>query len=106
MFGEGNYMSVKGQTKERSKIGLKEPQQYNVIMLNDDFTTMEFVVEILIDIFHKDPVSAEKLMMTVHKGGSAIVGAYPYDIAVTKVNAATTRAKAQGFPFRMRIEGA
>lgn len=99
-------MSVKGEIKEKSRTDLKEPKQYNVIMLNDDFTTMEFVVEILIDIFHKDPASAEKLMMTVHKGGSAVVGAYPYDIAVTKVNAATSRAKAQGFPFRLRIEEA
>ena len=99
-------MSVKGEIKEKSHTDLKEPKQYNVIMLNDDFTTMEFVVEILIDIFHKDPASAEMLMMTVHKGGSAVVGAYPYDIAVTKVNAATSRAKAQGFPFRLRIEEA
>lgn len=99
-------MSVKSDTKERSRTDLKEPQQYNVVMLNDDFTTMEFVVEILVDIFHKNPLEAERLMMTVHKGGSAVVGAYPYDIAVTKVNAAMSRAKKSGYPFRMRIEEA
>jgi ATP-dependent Clp protease adaptor protein ClpS len=99
-------MSVKGEVKERSKIDIKEPHQYNVVMLNDDFTTMEFVVEILIEIFRKDPAEAERLMMTVHKSGSAVVGAYPYDIAVTKVNEAMSRAKAQGFPFRMRVEEA
>ena len=47
-------MSVKGEVKERTNIRLQEPPQYNVVMLNDDFTTMEFVVEILMDIFHKD----------------------------------------------------
>lgn len=99
-------MSVKGEVKERTDIGLKEPPQYNVIMLNDDFTTMEFVVEILEDIFHKEPAEANRLMMLVHKSGSAVVGAYPYDIAATKVNEAMARAKAEGFPFRMRLEEA
>ena len=95
-------MSVKGEVKERTHTRLNEPKQYCVIMLNDDFTTMEFVVSILIDIFHKEPMTAEKLMMTVHKSGSAVVGTYPYDIAETKVNTAMTRAKEQGFPFRMK----
>ena len=99
-------MSYKGELKERSKTDIKEPHQYNVIMLNDDFTTMEFVVEILMDIFRKDPAEAERLMMTVHKSGSAAVGSYPYDIAVTKVNEAMARARAEGFPFRMRVEEA
>lgn len=99
-------MPVKGEIKERTDTKLKEPKRYHVIMLNDDFTTMEFVVEILIDIFHKDPATAEKLMMTVHKSGSAVVGTYPHDIAVTKVNLAMARAKAQGYPFRMKVEEA
>ena len=99
-------MPIKGEVKERSRIDIKEPHQYNVIMLNDDFTTMEFVVEILIEIFRKEPAEAERLMMTVHKSGSAVVAAYPYDIAVTKVNEALARAKAQGFPFRMKVEEA
>ena len=99
-------MSVKDQVLERTDIGVKEPPSYNVIMLNDDFTTMEFVVEILIDIFHKDPLEAEKLMMTVHKSGSAVVASYPYDIAATKVNEAMQRARANGFPFRMKVEEA
>ncbi|MBQ1464212.1 MAG: ATP-dependent Clp protease adaptor ClpS [Ruminococcus sp.] len=93
-----------GSAKERSDSKVKEPRQYNVIMLNDDFTTMEFVVEILIDIFRKDSVTANELMMKVHKTGRAVVGKYPYDIAVTKVNRAQKRAKAAGFPFRMLIE--
>ena len=99
-------MSVKGEVKERTNIRLQEPPQYNVVMLDDDFTTMEFVVEILMDIFHKDLQEANRLMMMVHKSGSAVIGAYPYDVAATKVSEAMARAKAEGFPFRMRVEEA
>lgn len=99
-------MAVKRETGTNTKPKIKEPGMYNVIMLNDDFTSMEFVVEILIDIFHKDPISAEAIMMHVHKNGRAIIGLYPYDIALTKTNAAMTRARNEGFPFRMTIEEA
>lgn len=97
-------MAVKDAVKERTDNKTKEPGQYNVIMHNDDFTTMDFVVEVLVDIFHKDEATAQALMLNVHRKGRAVVGRYPYDIAVTKVNAALTRAKAQGYPFRMTLE--
>lgn len=96
-------MSLQGSIKEKSNIKVREPKQYQVIMLNDDFTTMDFVVSILIQIFKKDPVTAEQLMMQVHKGGRAVVGVYPYDIAITKTNEAMQRAKNEGFPFRMLV---
>ena len=99
-------MAIQGETRERTRINLREPKHYRVIMHNDDFTSMEFVVEILIDIFHKDEAEAERLMLMVHEGGRAAVGAYPYDIAVTKVQAATARAKEEGYPFRMTVEEA
>lgn len=99
-------MATQGAIKEQTKSRIKEPKQYNVLMHNDDFTTMEFVVAVLIDIFHKDEVTAQAIMLGVHRQGKAVVGKYPYDIAVTKVNAALTRAKAEGFPFRMTIEEA
>ena len=99
-------MPAKCGTKEQTRAEVREPKQYCVIMHNDDFTTMDFVVEILMEIFHKDAASANAIMMKVHKGGSARVGVYPYDIAVTKVEAATTRARQEGFPFRMTVEEA
>ncbi len=99
-------MSAKGATKEKTRSMLKEPRLYHVIMINDDFTTMEFVVGVLVDIFHKDNVSAEAIMMQVHKNGQAVVGKYPYDIAVTRVAAALSRAKEEGYPFRMTVEEA
>ena len=97
-------MATKDAVKEHPKYKIREPKQYDVIMLNDDFTTMEFVVGILIDIFHKDAVNAEAIMMKVHKNGQAVVGRYPYDIACTKVHAAVARAEEEGFPFRLKIE--
>ena len=99
-------MSVQGETREKTRIDIREPRHYRVIMHNDDFTSMEFVVEILIDIFHKDEIEAQRLMLTVHESGKAVVGMYPYDIAVTKVQAAAARAKEEGFPFRLTVEEA
>lgn len=99
-------MSVQGETREKTRINIREPRHYRVIMHNDDFTSMEFVVEILISIFHKNEVEAERLMLMVHESGKAAVGSYPYDIAVTKVQAATAKAKEEGFPFRMTVEEA
>ena len=96
-------MALQGSLSEKTRNKVKEPKMYQVVMLNDDFTTMEFVVEILVEIFHKDPVSAEKLMMLVHKSGRAVIGVYSYDIAVTKTNEAMERAKREGFPFRMHV---
>lgn len=99
-------MSTNGAVKERTDGKIKEPKQYNVIMINDDFTTMDFVVAVLVDIFRKDEVTAQAIMMNVHKNGQAVVGKYPYDIAVTRVRKALERAKQQGFPFRMTVEEA
>ena len=97
-------MSIKSAFREKTSDMVKEPPQYNVIMLNDDFTTMDFVVKILIEVFKKDAATAERLMLMVHKHGRAVVGTYPYDIAVTKVSAALLRAKEEGFPFQMTVE--
>ena len=99
-------MSTQGETREKTRINIREPKRYRVIMHNDDFTSMEFVVEILMDIFHKNAMEAERLMLMVHESGKAAVGSYPYDIAVTKVQAATARAKEEGFPFRLTVEEA
>ena len=99
-------MATKDSVKENVVDKVKEPKRYNVIMWNDDFTTMEFVVEVLVEIFHKDNSTAEMLMLKVHKSGSAIVGQYSYDIATTKTRLAMTKARNEGFPFRMTVEEA
>lgn len=91
-------------TVEKNKVNVKKPKQYKVIMFNDDFTTMEFVVAILMDIFNKTIDEANKIMIDVHKKGSGIAGIYPYDIAATKVTKAMTIAKEEGFPFKLSME--
>ena len=99
-------MGTQGSASEKTKIKVKEPSRYNVIMHNDDFTTMEFVVSILEDIFHMDSITANRVMMAVHKSGRAVIGSYPYDVAVTRVKTALARAKSKGYPFRMTVEKA
>lgn len=89
--------------KEKEHIELREPRRFKVTIYNDDFTTMEFVVEVLTTVFYKLPVEAETLMMQVHKSNSAIVGIYSYDIARSKVQKATCMARDEGFPLRFTI---
>ncbi len=78
--------------------------QYTVVMHNDDYTTMEFVVAILHTIFHHALDEATRLMDCIHTGGATAVGAYAYDIAVTKVKQVHDIAQENGFPLRCTVE--
>jgi len=80
------------------------PLQYKVIMHNDDVTTMDFVVKVLKQVFYKSSEDATRLMLDVHKRGSATVGVYSLDIAVSKANRAMVMARTEGFPFRLTVE--
>jgi ATP-dependent Clp protease adaptor protein ClpS len=75
-----------------------------VVIYNDDFTTMEFVVMILVQIFLKSQEEAEALMLQVHHSDKAVVGIYSYDIAVSKARKATSMAREQGYPLRLTVE--
>ncbi|MBQ6820769.1 MAG: ATP-dependent Clp protease adaptor ClpS [Clostridium sp.] len=97
-------MEAKEQVIEKTNIKIKKPNNYKVIMYNDDFTTMEFVVSILNFIFNKSYEEANNIMMEVHTRGRGVAGVYPYDIAITKVNKATSIAKEEGFPFKLTVE--
>ena len=90
--------------RERQKNNLKEPRLYKVIIHNDDFTTMDFVVEVLKTVFYYSNEKAESLMLQVHNANKAIVGIYIYDIAVSKANKATNLAREKGFPLRLTVE--
>ena len=90
--------------KEKGRVSLKEPRRYKVIIYNDDFTTMDFVVKVLTTVFFKSETEAETLMMSVHKSGSAVVGIYSYDIAMSKADKATRMARDEGFPLRLTIK--
>ena len=90
--------------KERQKTIYKEPRRYKVIIHNDDFTTMDFVVKVLRDIFFMNEQDAETLMMQVHNTGQAVVGIYSYDIAQTKSQKAIKMARENGFPLRLSVK--
>jgi len=69
-----------------SKKKLKKLKRFDVILLNDDYTTMEFVVEVLRRFFHKESLMAEEIMLKIHNDGEAVCGTYSYDVAQTKVS--------------------
>ena len=83
---------------------LKGPGKYNVIMLNDDTTPMEFVVNVLMDIFNKSEQEAHEVMMKVHENGRAIAGTYSFEVAEQKSTETVTAARASGFPLDVSIE--
>ncbi len=89
---------------QKNKVKVKKPKQYKVIMYNDDYTTMEFVIDVLVRIFNKKLEEAEKIMLDVHKAGKGIAGIYSYDLAMTKANMAMGWAKDEGFPFKLSVE--
>jgi len=93
-----------GQIKEKIRDVVKEPDMYRIILLNDDYTTTDFVVEILVSIFHKPPIEAAKIMMDVHKKGKGIVGLYTYDIAATKIAQVHAVAKEREYPLKCIME--
>ncbi len=87
-------------------VDFEEPPECKVIIFNDDFTPKDFVVEILVQIFHKPEPEAVVIMESVHNSGTGVVGSYTYDIAVTRANMATSRARKNGFPLRIEVERA
>lgn len=87
-----------------SKERVAVPRMYKVILHNDDYTTMDFVVEVLMKIFHKSVKDANKIMIDVHKTGSGICGVYTLDIAVTKTLQVHDMARAREFPLKCSYE--
>ncbi len=83
---------------------IQEPLLFKVILHNDDYTTMEFVIAILREIFRKNLVEAEQIMMQVHKSGQSVVGIYTREIAEMKVARTLKRAKDAGFPLSCTFE--
>lgn len=91
----------KTAVRERQNTRLKEPRRYQVVMFNDDFTPMDFVVEILETVFFKSAEEAETIMLKVHHEEKAVVGVYSYDIAKSKVEKAMERSRTQKYPLKL-----
>ena len=87
-----------------SRTEIKEPPLYRVLLHNDDYTTMEFVVEVLMKIFHKSRDEAEAIMWTVHEKGKALCGIYTFEIAQTKAEQVKVLARQNSFPLLATIE--
>ena len=83
---------------------IKYPKKYKVYLHNDDYTSMDFVIDILITVFHKSYEEAEAIMIEVHKKEKGLCGAYTYEIAETKVVQVTKKAKESGFPLKVTME--
>jgi ATP-dependent Clp protease adaptor protein ClpS len=95
-----------GQTKtlERQDTRAEKPRMFRVILHNDDYTTMEFVVEVLIEIFRKSAAQAVQLMLLVHTVGKATVGLYTREVAETRCADTERRARERGFPLKATLE--
>ena len=85
-------------------LDLDEPTQYKVLLHNDDYTTMEFVVDILMNVFHKSLEEAELIMIEIHHKGKGVCGIFTYEIAETKVYQVKEMAKSSGFPLLATME--
>ena len=91
---------------ERERPKEKTADLWRVILHNDDYTTMEFVVDVLEEIFSRSPAEAYGIMMKVHVEGRGVAGTYPHEIAETKVDRVHDLARANGFPLRASVEEA
>ncbi len=95
-----------GEVLEKPKARTKRPKLFHVVLYNDDYTTMEFVVHVLEAVFSKGPAEAFKIMMDVHRRGRGVCGAYTYEVAETKVTTVHEMARKEGFPLRAGLEEA
>lgn len=91
---------VRSETRKK----VKRPSLYKVLLLNDDYTTMEFVIEVLRFVFHKSVMDATKIMLNVHHNGVGVCGVYPFEVAETKVNTVEALARERGFPLKCTME--
>lgn len=99
-------MSTKITQQTEGSLSLREPKQYHVYLLNDDYTSMDFVIDILVRIFHKSSVEAQLIMIQVHQNQRGLCGTYTYEIAETKVHQVSSLARENGFPLKAVMEEA
>jgi ATP-dependent Clp protease adaptor protein ClpS len=100
----GRHEEHDGGVMTEAQERVDKPPLYKVLLHNDDYTTMEFVVDILRTVFHKSALDAVRIMLAVHRQGVGVAGVYTYEIAEAKVDKVTTLARAQEFPLRCTLE--
>ncbi|MDR1559307.1 MAG: ATP-dependent Clp protease adaptor ClpS [Clostridiales bacterium] len=99
-------MAEQTQARVRSKLELREPKMFAVVVHNDDITTMDFVVEVLVKVFRKTTAEGAQIMMNVHERGKGVAGVYTYDIAVTKKFQADMMSREYNFPLKLTVDEA
>ena len=92
------------QLDEKIKVTVSEPTRWKVIFLNDDHTPMEFVIELLMQVFKHTNDNAKNITIQVHETGSGIAGVYSFEIAEAKAVETTQLARANGFPLQVKME--
>lgn len=92
------------ETKRKTRDKARPPRMYRVLLHNDDYTTREFVVEVLVQVFHKNEAEANEIMLKVHNNGVGVAGIFPRDIAETKALIVEQLARKSGFPLRLSVE--
>ncbi|HEX4211323.1 MAG TPA: ATP-dependent Clp protease adapter ClpS [Candidatus Binataceae bacterium] len=102
--GNGNQGDTVTERRTKEQVKTRKPPLYKCILLNDDYTPMEFVVEILKSVFHKSQADATRIMLHVHQNGMGIAGVFPYEIAETKVHTVEELAKENQFPLKCVME--
>lgn len=87
-----------------TKPKLEKPRKYKVVLLNDDFTSVDFVIKVLIELFNKSASEAEQIMLDIHNNGKGIAGTYSREVAETKISYVAQAARHYQFPFRAILE--
>ncbi|MEA3369893.1 MAG: ATP-dependent Clp protease adaptor ClpS [Campylobacterota bacterium] len=97
-------MATNTEYELENTTALRYPKKYKVYLLNDDYTSMDFVVDVLMSIFHKSKEESEKVMLEIHKKDRGLCGVYTHEIAETKVMQVFKKAKESGFPLKSTME--
>ncbi|HEA70255.1 hypothetical protein LCGC14_1800580 [marine sediment metagenome] len=95
---------TEGDTLVKTEREVKEPPLYKVLLHNDDYTTMEFVVEILLHVFNKSVEDSTAIMLNVHQKGIGLCGVYTHEVSETKMDMVHTLAQEHGFPLKCTME--
>jgi ATP-dependent Clp protease adaptor protein ClpS len=93
-----------GQLATRERTTTRRPRLYSVVLHNDDYTSMEFVIHVLKTYFHHNDIDANRIMLEVHHKGAGVAGTYPYDVAESKVARVTSEARHSGMPLMLSVE--
>lgn len=104
LFKKANMSKTETKIKIKPNLAVQEPPLFKIIYINDDVTSMEFVVGSLIDYFNYNSDTAEQITRSIHEEGSAVVAVLPYEIAEQKGIEVTLDARAQGYPLQIKVE--